>query len=370
MIDLVKHIETLLLENDCVIVPGLGGFIAHYHTATFNKEKNEFNPPYRSIGFNPRLTINDGLLAQSYMQAYNTDFSDATRKIANSVERLKKELYEQSKVELSNIGTLYYNINGIYEFEPKKDGFFTPSVYGLGTYTFPKLKPLTSKVAIPQTRKIRIHPNSYNRWIRNAAGIAAAIILFFLFSTPIGITYIDDISYASLGTSNLFDAIRDQSAATRVVQPTGHKQTVKSVSGQQHVKKQVLAKETIAKNNVNTLKSIAVKTEKVAPPKSEPKKVRPHTEKATPETIQPAPATVRKDKGSFIIVASLTTAKDAQNEVKKYQKQGYKDAQMLESKGRFRVALYQFETKADAYIKVQELKKNPIFSTAWVFTSK
>ena len=38
MIDLVKHIETLLLENDCVIVPGLGGFIAHYHTATFNKE--------------------------------------------------------------------------------------------------------------------------------------------------------------------------------------------------------------------------------------------------------------------------------------------------------------------------------------------
>ena len=26
MIELAQHIETLLLENDCVIVPGFGGF--------------------------------------------------------------------------------------------------------------------------------------------------------------------------------------------------------------------------------------------------------------------------------------------------------------------------------------------------------
>ena len=27
MIELAQHIETLLLENDCVIVPGFGGFV-------------------------------------------------------------------------------------------------------------------------------------------------------------------------------------------------------------------------------------------------------------------------------------------------------------------------------------------------------
>ena len=31
MIELARHIEILLLENDCVIVPELGGFIAHYN---------------------------------------------------------------------------------------------------------------------------------------------------------------------------------------------------------------------------------------------------------------------------------------------------------------------------------------------------
>ena len=47
MIELAQHIETLLLENDCVIVPGFGGFVAHYSPATRIKEENIFTSyPY------------------------------------------------------------------------------------------------------------------------------------------------------------------------------------------------------------------------------------------------------------------------------------------------------------------------------------
>ena len=45
MIELAQHIEALLLENDCVIVPGFGGFVAHYAPATHVKEENLFLPP-------------------------------------------------------------------------------------------------------------------------------------------------------------------------------------------------------------------------------------------------------------------------------------------------------------------------------------
>ena len=55
MIELAQHIEALLLENDCVIVPGFGGFVAHYAPATHVKEENLFLPPTRTIGFNPCL---------------------------------------------------------------------------------------------------------------------------------------------------------------------------------------------------------------------------------------------------------------------------------------------------------------------------
>ena len=57
MIELAQHIEALLLENDCVIVPGFGGFVAHYAPATHVKEENLFLPPTRTIGFNPQLKL-------------------------------------------------------------------------------------------------------------------------------------------------------------------------------------------------------------------------------------------------------------------------------------------------------------------------
>lgn len=49
MIELAQHIEALLLENDCVIVPGLGGFVAHYAPATRVKEENIFLPDRKSV---------------------------------------------------------------------------------------------------------------------------------------------------------------------------------------------------------------------------------------------------------------------------------------------------------------------------------
>ena len=79
MIELSRHIEILLLENDCVVVPELGGFIAHYQPARYVEDEGIFLPPMRTIGFNPQLTMNDGLLAQSYMETYHTDFSPFVR---------------------------------------------------------------------------------------------------------------------------------------------------------------------------------------------------------------------------------------------------------------------------------------------------
>ena len=54
MIELARHIEILLLENDCVIVPELGGFIAHYQPAYYAESDNIYFPPMRTIGFTPQ----------------------------------------------------------------------------------------------------------------------------------------------------------------------------------------------------------------------------------------------------------------------------------------------------------------------------
>ena len=144
MKELSRHIEVLLLENDCVIVPGLGGFIAHNKAAEFKDSANIFCPPLRTIGFNPQLTINDGLLAQSYMQSYDTDFPDASRKIESVVSQIKDSLYKNGQAELDNIGTLYYTMAGTYGFEPYGNAFFSPSLYGLGSFSISPLSELAS----------------------------------------------------------------------------------------------------------------------------------------------------------------------------------------------------------------------------------
>ena len=81
MIELAQHIKTLLTDNDCVIVPELGGFIAYYTPAMWMEERNMFLPPTRMIGFNPQLKMNDGLLVQSYMAAENLNFSKASQRL-------------------------------------------------------------------------------------------------------------------------------------------------------------------------------------------------------------------------------------------------------------------------------------------------
>ena len=92
MIELSRHIESLLLAHDCVIVPGLGGFVAHYVPARRIAEEQLFLPPSRSVGFNQQLTINDGLLVQSYMQAYDTNYPETLKIIDDGVNRLKQQI--------------------------------------------------------------------------------------------------------------------------------------------------------------------------------------------------------------------------------------------------------------------------------------
>ena len=135
MIELTKHIEILLLENDCVIVPGLGGFIAHHQPAHYEEDEGLFLPPTRTIGFNPQLTMNDGLLTQAYMQTHHTDYSDASRKIAQKVSELKDILYSEGMVEMSGIGTLHYTLYNTYEFHPQVSGALSPTLYGLDAYS-------------------------------------------------------------------------------------------------------------------------------------------------------------------------------------------------------------------------------------------
>lgn len=379
MKELARHIEVLLLENDCVIVPGLGGFIAHNKAAEFKDSANVFCPPVRTIGFNPQLIINDGLLAQSYMQAYDTDFPDASRKIESVVSQIKDSLYKNGQAELENIGTLYYTMAGVYGFEPYQNAFFSPSLYGLGSFSISPLSELkpVKETAVEPRIIIETVPSSeedskekakqrhiIKRMAEHAVGIAAAVILFFVLSVPVENTYLDNSSYASLGAETMLDAIRSKSMATTSLETKDIKQN----------------NATNRRNNVNTLRPVAVKSVKVE--KAEPKAskevkalpavakkevVKTEAVKAeTKGTKEVQKSNSAQNKGLFVIVSSLQTMQDAEKELAKFKKQGYEEATILTSDNRYRIALYRYTDKAKAYEKINELRKDEQFKTAWL----
>lgn len=87
MIELARHIEILLLDNDCVIVPGLGGFVSHPVVARRIDDEGLFMPPGRTLGFNPMMKLNDGLLVQSYMTAYDVTYPEAVKLVEAQIGR-------------------------------------------------------------------------------------------------------------------------------------------------------------------------------------------------------------------------------------------------------------------------------------------
>lgn len=372
MKELSRHIETLLLENDCVIVPGLGGFIAHNKPAEFKESANIFCPPLRTIGFNPQLTINDGLLVQAYMQAYDTDFPDASRKIENTVSQIKETLYKNGQAELDNIGTLYYTMAGVYGFEPYYNAFFSPYLYGLGNFSISPLSALSTSERHEDVTDIRIETKSplninsakkdkklhmAKRVAEHAVGIAAAILLFFILSVPVENTYLDNASYASLGAETMLDAIRSKSVA--VSTPVSEKSETAKVQ-----------QKKLTGNNVNTLRPVAVKNVKVEKPAAsvaKESKITSVTEKKETKSSEKSNKAVKKDdKGLFIIVSSLQTMADAEKELEKFKKQGYSEASILTSDNRFRIALYRYNDKSQAYGKINELRKEEQFKSAWL----
>lgn len=186
MIELAQHIEVLLLENDCVIVPGFGGFVTHYAPATHVKEENLFLPPTRTIGFNPQLKLNDGVLVQSYMAVYDTSFADASRIVEKEVNEFISLLHEEGKAHLENIGEIHYNIYGNYEFIPYDYKLTTPSLYGLDSFEMHELAALAQKEKVliplnPEKEKKTYEININRTFLLNAAAMIAAIVLFFAF---------------------------------------------------------------------------------------------------------------------------------------------------------------------------------------------
>ncbi len=348
MIELQRHIEILLLDNDCVIVPDFGGFVAHQVASRYDQDDHMIIPPMRTLGFNPQLRINDSLLVQSYINALDISYPEALRRIEREVEEMKQVLSEEGFYTMEDIGTLRVNSDGNIEFEPCEAGILSPEYYGLCACEFPTLKEArTARLAgnvtqLPieteqpkdptllefidseeekEERAIQIKLS----WIRNAVAVAAAVVAFFLMATPIANSDLGTTTMSNL-QGNLLTKLMPKDTNMAPAQPIVEQQkvTVDSV------------KPAITENSEKAEKPVAT------------------------QDVQPAPA-------YCIVLASQVKLSNAENYVEQLKARGMKDAEVYIHNHIVRVIYGSYESESEAYRHLNKLNKHDEFAEAWVY---
>lgn len=191
---IIAHIEHLLLTHDCVIVPGLGGFVLQSVSASYSAEEHIFRPMRKDLLFNSTLKHQDGLLVESYMKKYAVAYQTAIEMVNQDVEVLLQRLHESGRMELGSVGSLHIGSEGQFIFTAAEENPLNVGAYGLPSFYLPPLSLLkrdqddlftpthkTDKENKTDAIYIRINKNI----LRVTAAVAAVVAFVLLISTPI-----------------------------------------------------------------------------------------------------------------------------------------------------------------------------------------
>jgi nucleoid DNA-binding protein len=173
-VKLENYIAELLYQYDCVVVPGLGGFVANYKSAKIQSVQNTFLPPSKSISFNKNLNTNDGLLANLIAQKEGVTFDVSLQRIESAVTSIHHDLKQQKTVLLQDVGTLFLDAENRTQFEPQQTVNYLLGSYGLAVFQKQPIQRTTieekiTKEFVDRTAPLTMKAEKSKQWIYSAA---------------------------------------------------------------------------------------------------------------------------------------------------------------------------------------------------------
>jgi len=320
--------------------------------------------------------MNDSVLAQSYVEAYDISYPEAIRRIEEEVVELKEVLSEEGSYTLNDLGELTINQEGNIEFAPCQAGILSPELYGLADFNFNTLKanvivgnadekPETVVKEKAKTVRLEVASNVEKKedvakeatedetketpvlldftddddgsihikksWIRNTVAVAAAIVAFFLLSTP--------VVNSELGNSTM-----------------------------SNIQNNILYK--LIPQDTNIMNAQPVKAEmdnKAAELKADSSKM---VAKAETNDDVKADSVVVSKPTYLVVLASQVKMKNAELFVENLHKKGYPQAEVFVYNNVVRVVCGEYNNEAEAYRMVNKMNTKEEFADAWVFKKK
>jgi hypothetical protein len=354
--ELIEHIENLLPEHDCVVVPGLGGFVQNEVPAHIDSANDLFYPASKGIGFNARLTFNDGLLAQAYQQTYHISFEEANIKIHKDLQELNDSLNEGKFVSLGNMGRIRKNEQGQIVFHPDNKNLYFPESFGLTSFSYPSLK-------VRQENKIRkellikkrkedefIHIRMRRRSFQNLTIGAAACLFMLLLSKPVGTLPNGNYQEAFMMHDYLVTPESVQQNTPEIQAAPSKSAIMPAANEYREAEKQ--RRKTEVKNTENTeLGSLS-------------------TSKALDRNAKTSD--FKSKRNYYIVVSSFPEKEPAQEWLRTKRHHAlFSSAGVIERDGHSRVYIRKFRVKKEAEAFLTKFRAdNDVYASAWLFSAK
>lgn len=348
MNNIVSHIQYLLTQHDCVIVPGWGALVVQHAHAVI--ENDTMLPPRRWLSFNPMLKHNDAMLAHSLMRETKCSYDEAMLMI-------NKQVSEWCEV-LKSSGSVVWQGIGRYESQSGTTLLFAEdanSVVQAPLSTLQSLELVTlAEVDVVDTDddcveeewvEMRTPMRWYHRVGATVASVAAIAILLLLVSTPV-----DNIQpandYAALVTSEILglntsaDAVETTSLEEMVV-------------------------EEADMTSVEVVDDVVAEVEEVVEAVAE----------------QPVASSVERNvvAGSeqlpryILVIGSLSSYEGAQQQIAQFHREGVTDEiGIYESSGKYRLYIEGYNSMSQAQQRVDEITAQPqgAISGVWICSTK
>ena len=125
-----KMVKELILDNDKVVLPGFGAFVAEIVPSTFSDKGYTINPPYRKLYFRARPE-DDNMLVRFYAESNQVDLAVADKVVRDFVTELKSVLFSRKTVVFPGLGRLRATKENAVFFVADEDMDIYPDGFGL-----------------------------------------------------------------------------------------------------------------------------------------------------------------------------------------------------------------------------------------------
>jgi hypothetical protein len=342
MIRIERHISDLLLENDCISIPGLGGLVAQYFRSEINPGTNILRPPSKRISFHEELTANSHLLITRISDSERISLAETNQLIEKTVKDWQLTLAEGDSIKLEGIGRFYQDKKGAVCFNQSLEANFNLDSFGLDMFRATAIqRDVQIKAAVTNAIHEHVSPKAKGEGNRKAfpywraaavfAGIGALLTVGF-FKTEVNL---NEEFMANFNPLHYSRAIEVPVVSEKTLPDVANESTEK----QEH---------TVQYEDVAT--DIEPETSKTA--------------NSLEELITPASTVLPYQ----VIVGSFKDVANAQDLILRLQRMGY-DPQIIDDSSSFsKVSIQGFENRSAAASALKSYKTR-VNKGAWIYTA-